>query len=57
MLTVLTKVDKVKRNQRPKNLKLAVNTLQSNIEAMQFFSSQTHEGKDEVWHWINHQTK
>lgn len=57
LLTVLTKVDKIKRNQRQKNLKLAVNTLQSNIEAMQFFSSQTHEGKDEVWRWINHQTK
>ncbi len=57
LLTVLTKVDKVKSNQRAKNLKLIVNTLQSNDEAMRFFSSQTHEGRDEVWQWINQQVK
>ena len=57
LLTVLTKVDKVKGNQRAKNLKLIVNTLQSNDEAMRFFSSQTHEGRDEVWQWINQQVK
>lgn len=57
LLTVLTKVDKVKRNQRQQSLNLAAQTLQTNDEAMQLFSSQTHEGKDEVWRWTLQQSK
>ncbi|MCH4171080.1 MAG: ribosome biogenesis GTP-binding protein YihA/YsxC [Lactobacillus sp.] len=52
-LVVATKVDKIKRGQRVKQSKLIANALDMDPDDdLIFFSSETKEGHDAVWRWI-----
>ncbi|MFD1671200.1 ribosome biogenesis GTP-binding protein YihA/YsxC [Agrilactobacillus yilanensis] len=56
-LVVATKVDKIKRNQRDKQARLIMDKLQLEPEDnLIFFSSETGEGHDDVWQWIQTQS-
>lgn len=57
MLVVATKADKLTRNQRNKNLAQIRKSLQmSQDDILVHFSSQTKEGRDEVWDIIKNHT-
>lgn len=57
-LVVATKVDKIKRSQRSKNARVIADKLQLESEdTFIFFSSETKEGHDEVWQWIQTQAE
>jgi GTP-binding protein len=54
LLVVATKVDKIGRPQRPRQLKQITETLQLDVESpVLLFSAQTGEGKEQVWEWIS----
>ena len=56
-LVVATKVDKIKKSQRNKQTKVITQKLQLEAEdPLVFFSSETKEGHDAVWQWIQDQT-
>lgn len=58
ILVVATKVDKIKRSQRNKQIKIITNKLQLIAgDPFVFFSSETKEGHDEVWQWLQEQTE
>lgn len=53
---VLTKVDKIKKSQRNKHISLFVNELDlPSSDALFLFSSETGEGKEEIWEVIESQ--
>ncbi|QSX08194.1 YihA family ribosome biogenesis GTP-binding protein [Alkalibacter rhizosphaerae] len=47
-MVVATKVDKISKNQRPKNIKDILNTLKLEREDLILFSAETKDGKEEV---------
>lgn len=53
VIIVATKVDKLKRQQKQRNLKTIEKTLQiEQDDPIIFFSAETGEGKDEVWRYL-----
>lgn len=57
-LVVATKVDKIKRSQRDKQIQLIGEKLAlQEDDPICFFSAQTKEGHDDVWEWLNAQIK
>ena len=49
-----TKVDKIGRPQRPRQLKQITEALQLDAESpVLLFSAQTGEGKEQIWEWIS----
>ncbi|KRM36588.1 gtp-binding protein engb [Agrilactobacillus composti DSM 18527 = JCM 14202] len=57
-LVVATKVDKIKRGQRVKQTKLIISALDMDPnDELIFFSSETKEGHDAVWRWIEQRSQ